>query len=136
MQQAADQRRDTVMFASESTPPVVLVVDDDIDVRDTVVGILESRGYTVVEAASGREALEILDRDETIGVLFTDVMMPGISGITLAKKALEKRPGLKVVLTSAYMREAPGEDIPVLKKPFHTADLLHAIEHTTGRLVP
>jgi two-component system cell cycle sensor histidine kinase/response regulator CckA len=123
------------MFASESAPPVVLVVDDDHDVRATVTGILESRGYTVVEAASGREALEILARDETIGVLFTDVMMPGISGITLAKRALEKRPGLKVVLTSAYSRETPDAEIPMLKKPFQTADLLHAIERPAGRPV-
>jgi two-component system cell cycle sensor histidine kinase/response regulator CckA len=135
VQPTTTSKEETVMFASENAPPVVLVVDDDNDVRITVVGILESRGYTVVEAASGREALEILDRDETIGVLFTDVMMPGISGITLAKKALEKRPHLKVVLTSAYMREGPDAQIPVLKKPFHTADLLHAIERETGRQV-
>jgi len=124
------------MFTTDKGRPVVLVVDDDPEVRETLVNILEARGYTVIDAASGREALDILEHDETVQVLFTDVMMPGISGITLARKAMELRPDLKVVLASAYMRDggAPGE-MPVLKKPFHTADLLDAIGHDAGRPV-
>jgi CheY-like chemotaxis protein len=116
------------MFATDSAGPVVLVVDDDPEVRDTLTNILESRGYTVVDAATGREALDILERDDTIGILFTDVIMPGISGITLAKKAMQMRPDLKVVLSSAYMGDGPAADMPVLKKPFQTADLLAALE--------
>jgi len=122
------------MFATDKGRPVVLVVDDDPEVRETLVNILEARGYTVIDAASGREALDILEHDETIQVLFTDVMMPGISGITLAKKAMEMRPELKVVLASAYMRDGGApETMPVLKKPFHTADLLDAIGHEAGQ---
>jgi two-component system, cell cycle sensor histidine kinase and response regulator CckA len=124
------------MFTTEKAGPVVLVVDDDPEVRETLVNILEARGYTVIEAASGREALDILEGDETIRILFTDVIMPGISGITLAKKAMEIRPGLKVVLASAYMRDGPDGGMPVLRKPFHTADLLHALERDIGREVP
>jgi CheY-like chemotaxis protein len=116
------------MFATAKAGPVVLVVDDDAEVRETLSNILESRGYTVIDAATGREALDILERDETIGILFTDVIMPGISGITLAKKAMEMRPDLKVVLASAYMGEGSAADLPVLKKPFQTADLLAALE--------
>jgi CheY-like chemotaxis protein len=116
------------MFATANAGPVVLVVDDDAEVRETLTNILESRGYTVIDAATGREALDILERDETIGILFTDVIMPGISGITLAKKAMEMRPDLKVVLASAYMGEGSAADLPVVKKPFLTADLLAALE--------
>ena len=123
------------MFGNESEAPAVLVVDDDPDVRAMLCDVLQSRGYTVVDAASGREALDILERDETLRVVVTDVMMPGISGITLARKAMQLRPGIKVVLLSAYMRDPPGDDLPVLRKPFHTADLLHAIERNIGQQV-
>jgi hypothetical protein len=53
-------------------------------------------------------------------------MMPGISGITLAKKALELRPDLRVVLTSAFMREDAGS-LPCLKKPFRGDELVQAL---------
>jgi CheY-like chemotaxis protein len=117
-----------------SANPVVLVVDDDPDVRETVVGLLEPRGFTVIDAANGRQALEILERDPTIDVLFTDVMMPGISGITLAKKAIEMRPSLKVVLTSAYMRdEVSPAAAAVLPKPFLADDLVRTLRASCGR---
>lgn len=106
---------------------VVLVVDDDSDVRETIVNMLEPAGFTVIDASSGRRALEVLERDPTIEVLFTDVMMPGISGITLAKRALAMRPELRVVLTSAYCRDE-GEQLPCLRKPFHGDELVRAIE--------
>jgi CheY-like chemotaxis protein len=106
---------------------VVLVVDDDPDVRETIVSMLEPAGFTVVDAASGRQALDVLERDPTIDILFTDVMMPGISGITLAKRALELRPALRVVLTSAYFRDE-GERLPCLRKPFQGDELVRALE--------
>jgi CheY-like chemotaxis protein len=108
---------------------IVLVVDDDPDVRETVVNMLEPAGFTVIDAASGRQALEILERDSTIEVLFTDVMMPGISGITLARKALAMRPGLRVILASAYFQDE-GESFPYLRKPFHGDELVRMIEGT------
>jgi CheY-like chemotaxis protein len=105
---------------------VILVVDDDDEVRAAIVALLEPAGYTVVDAVNGRQALDILDRDPTVQVLFTDVMMPGISGITLARRALERRPDLRVVLTSAYMREQ-DDTLPCLRKPFRGEELLRAV---------
>jgi CheY-like chemotaxis protein len=106
---------------------VVLVVDDDPEVRETVVQILEEQGFTVIDAANGRQALDILESDPTVNVLFTDVMMPGISGITLARKAMELRPGLRIVLTSAYLRDdSPGE-MTLVRKPYMTEELLAAL---------
>jgi CheY-like chemotaxis protein len=105
---------------------VVLVVDDDPDVRETIVNILEPEGFTVIDAASGRQALSIIERDPTVQVLFTDVVMPGISGITLAKRALEFRPDLRVILTSAYMREE-NDRLPCLRKPFRGEELIRMI---------
>ena len=113
-------------MSASASKGVILVVDDDEDVRATVVSLLEPAGYTVVDAANGRQALDILERDPTVQVLFTDVMMPGISGITLVRKALERRPDLRIVLTSAYMREQ-GESVPYLKKPFRGDELLRAV---------
>ena len=122
-----DKRRGLTMAAGGARG-VVLVVDDDPDVRETIVNMLEPAGFTVIDAASGRQALDVLERDPTIDILFTDVMMPGISGITLAKKALALRPNLRVVLTSAYFREdGEGESLPCLRKPFHGDELLRAI---------
>jgi CheY-like chemotaxis protein len=108
---------------------VVLVVDDDPDVRGTIVSLLEPEGFTVIEAASGREALNILEYDPTVQILFTDVLMPGISGITLAKRALERRPDLRIILASAYMRDEE-DALPCLKKPFRGDELLRALSGT------
>jgi CheY-like chemotaxis protein len=105
---------------------VVLVVDDDPDVRETIVSMLEPEGFTVIEAASGREALNILEFDPTVQILFTDVLMPGISGITLAKRALELRPELRIILASAYMRDEE-DALPCLRKPFRGDELLRAL---------
>ncbi len=82
--------------------PIVLVVDDDPDVRQVLTDALETDGMTVIEAASGHEALRILDRDPTIGILLSDVMMPGITGITLAQQVAALRPDVKILLTTAY----------------------------------
>jgi CheY-like chemotaxis protein len=107
---------------------VVLVVEDDPDVRQTAVELLEANGFTVVEAANGREALEILAGDPTIRVMFTDVMMPGISGTTLAQRALAIRPDLKVLLTSAFLRDAAAGDLEVLQKPYREEELVARLE--------
>jgi CheY-like chemotaxis protein len=111
--------------------PIVLVVDDDPDIRRSVVQALEEDGIMGIGAASGHEALRILDRDPTISLLLTDIMMPGITGTTLADHATRLRPDVKVMFITAY---ALAGDLPrtrpVLAKPF-------AIDHlcTTVRAV-
>lgn len=107
----------------------VLVVDDDGFVQALTANMLTDLGYEVFEAASGAEALDILSRDESIDVLFTDVMMTGMGGRELAEKAQAIRPDLKVVFASGYfphaLRErgqlAPGTD--VLVKPYRRRDI-------------
>jgi CheY-like chemotaxis protein len=117
-----------MFFDSGKKRGVVLVVEDDPDVRQTAVELLEDNGFTAVEAASGREALEILRRDPTIRVMFSDVIMPGISGTTLAQRAMEIRPDLKVLLTSAFLRDAAAGDLEVLQKPYSEEDLVERLE--------
>jgi CheY-like chemotaxis protein len=117
-----------MFFGSERDRAVVLVVEDDPDVRQVAAEILEANGFTAVEAANGREALEILRRDPTIRVMFTDVIMPGISGTTLAQRAMEIRPNLKVLLTSAFLGDAAAGNLEVLQKPYREEDLVNRVE--------
>ncbi len=108
----------------------VLVVEDDDMVRAHVVGELTLLGYTVLAARDGREAMEILQGDAPIDVLFTDVVMPGgMSGPQLAVSALLLRPGLRVLYTSGYTENAvvhhgrldPG--VVLLSKPYRRQEL-------------
>ena len=99
--------------------PVVLVVDDDSYTRRAVVQALADDGMTGIEAASGQEALRILGRDQSIGLLLTDIMMPGIAGTTLADRASVVRPDVKIMFMTAYAA-AVGSGRPLIEKPFGT----------------
>ena len=107
----------------------ILVVEDEAAVRLMSVDVLESLGYAVVAAADGEQALDLLGRHPEITLLFTDIVMPGISGRVLADRATTQRPELKVLFTTGYTRNAvvhngtldPG--VAFLPKPF-TVDAL------------
>ena len=108
----------------------VLLVDDDDIVRATVGSMLEDLGYTVIEAAGGEPALEILQRGDKIDLLFTDVVMPGpLSGRKLADAAKRFDPALRVLFTSGYTENAivhhgqldPG--VELLSKPYSREQL-------------
>jgi len=102
----------------------ILVVEDDPDVREMVVGILSDLGYRTLVASNGPEALAILNRDRSVDLLFTDIVMPaGMSGTELARRASSLRPDLKVLLSSGYAREAnPSHsarvEFPFIAKPY------------------
>jgi signal transduction histidine kinase/CheY-like chemotaxis protein len=105
---------------------VVLVVEDEPDVRTVAVEGLRALGYTTLSACDGEEALTILRRDARIDLLFSDIVMPGaVNGVQLAQEARRLRPGLKVLLTSGYNTVAgtTPADIPVLPKPYDNARL-------------
>ena len=126
----ADQVAATGEPAAEPRPPhgdreVILVVEDESDVRELAVFSLRELGYEVLEAADGPSALKELDARADIRLLFTDVGLPGgLNGRQLADAALARRPGLKVLFTTGYARNAivhhgrldPGVDLIV--KPF------------------
>jgi PAS domain S-box-containing protein len=83
----------------------VLVVEDDAALRAFAVEILAELGYRVVEADGAAAALQLLDRID-VDLLFTDVVMPGMSGRALADEATRRKPGLKVLFTTGYTRNA------------------------------
>lgn len=113
----------------------ILVVDDDRHVREHAVDELSRLGYGVVSAGSGEEALAVLERQDDIDLLFTDVVMPGsLAGRALAAKAIELRPGLKVLFASGYFEGAlvgRGDletDVQFLMKPYVRKELAQKIE--------
>lgn len=91
------------MNAYPESLPTILIVDDEKVVRDMLRIQLEAAGFPVLDAAGGREAIQlILDRGAPIGLLITDVLMPFMNGRELATRVSIIRPDLKVLFISAY----------------------------------
>ena len=105
---------------------MILLVDDDDDVRETSADMLEELGYQVVQAASGEEALSMLDSRPDLEVM-TDVRMPGMSGLELSDLARSRRTDLKIILISGYFVPQPVAR-RFLQKPFRTHELDQAIQ--------
>jgi two-component system NtrC family sensor kinase len=111
------------------TGECVLVVEDDADVRAYVVDTLGGLGYDVLEAKSGEDALRLMTEYKGIGLLLTDVVMPGMNGRKLAEAARQRRPDLKVLYMTGYSRNAivhqgrldPGVDL--IQKPLSAEQL-------------
>jgi len=113
---------------------VVLIVEDDPLVRKYVITQIRGLGYTTLDAANAREALDIIDNNERIDLLFTDVIMPGpMNGRHLVDEALKRRPGLKTLFTSGYTENAIvhhgrlDSGVLLLAKPYRKSDLARMI---------
>jgi CheY-like chemotaxis protein len=117
---------------TETSQWTVLVVDDDPDVRQYAASVLDEAGYRVLTAADGESALAVVERDDSIDVLFTDVVMPGINGFELARAATAQRPSLKVLFASGYATDlTPAGQL--LKKPYRPLQLTREIESLLPR---
>jgi len=126
------------IFTESETAAVaakILVVDDNPDVRGVVVKQLSGFGYSVMVSQDGPSALDIIRNDETIDLLFTDIVMPGgMTGIELAREAQKLRPLLKILLTSGFAEATllthsqPGETINILSKPYRRQELARKIQ--------
>ena len=96
----------------------VLLVDDEMLIRLAARDVIEDAGDVVVEAANGLKALEILSSDPSIGLLFTDIRMPGMSGLDLAYQAEQMRPDLRIGITTGFSDVQIPARWPVLHKPW------------------
>lgn len=125
---------DPVLHRAESSDLVVLVVEDDPNVRRLCLRTLSSSGYTTLSAENGAEALRVIDAAERVDLVLTDVVMPnGMSGTELARTIAERWPGLRVIYMSGYTADFLARDAEhglahqLLQKPFTVAELTGAV---------
>lgn len=117
----------------------VLVVDDDRGVLRLTARMLRLEGYTVLEAGSGVEALRVLESEPGIQLVVSDVMMPGMHGLELATKILERDGCPQVVLMTGHAAELSGQleqrdpSVPLLLKPFTSQQLLKTVRRALGQ---
>ncbi len=116
-----------------STFPLVLIVEDEPFVREIAVAAIQDAGFEVVEAANAQEAVAILNSRSDVGVLFTDVDMPGkLDGLGLARLVHEQWPAIRLVVTSG--RSLPGpvpDDGRFMAKPYSLQTLAHTLTEVT-----
>lgn len=125
----AARKADAASPGSDMRALTILVVDDDALVLQSTAAMLADLGHRVLEAGSGREALEYLGRAQSVDVVITDQAMPGMTGMQLAATIKQQRPDLPVILASGYA------DLPLdlelslirLSKPFGQDRLAQAI---------
>ena len=113
----------------------ILYAEDDADMRRFFEKALEKAGHNVIACSDGERALRALKfADGAFDLLLTDIMMPGIDGIELAKQAEQLSPGIKVMFITGFAAVAlnPDSNAPknakVLSKPFHLKQLVSEVE--------
>jgi len=137
-QLVAGDEPDAAGERAEPPPPrgaeTVLLAEDEELVREILSEVLEEAGYTVLPAATGAEALGLLSGGATrVDLLLTDVVMPDLRGPDLAAAAAQRRPGLPVIFTSGYTRDAvlregiAAAEVAFLQKPVDSRELLRTV---------
>jgi PAS domain S-box-containing protein len=131
------------IFPEGDKVETILVVEDDADLRAYVSDVLRDLNYRVFSASSAQAALTILLQEEPkVDLVLTDVVMPGINGRELARRAQEIRPGLKILYMTGYSRNAVvhqgrlDEGVELLEKPISQAKLALRVREMLDRLSP
>jgi two-component system cell cycle sensor histidine kinase/response regulator CckA len=117
----------------------ILLVEDEEGLRALNARGLTSRGYTVLEAGNGVEAIDILEKSgKPVDLVVSDVVMPEMDGPTLARELRTRNPGLKIIFVSGYAEDAFQKNLPehekgqygFLPKPFTLKQLVAAVKET------
>jgi two-component system cell cycle response regulator CpdR len=112
--------------------PRILLAEDDDSLRGFLTRALERAGYEVTSCADGEEAVAVLD--QTWDLLLTDIVMPGMDGIEVARIAAARQPGLRIMFITGFAAVAltVGERAPagskVLSKPIHLREIVAEVE--------
>jgi len=109
----------------------VLLVEDNEDVGNLAETLLGELGHVVVRARSGLEALRLADGGAQFDIVFSDVVMPGMTGLELAKKLKQRRPQLPIILTTGYsdrITAIGSKGFPMLRKPYRMETLAVAVD--------
>jgi PAS domain S-box-containing protein len=103
----------------------VLVVEDNLDVRDVTVSLLRQLGYRTLEVETAAEALDVLAAGQAVDLVFSDVVLPGqTDGLALARTIIRRYPRIPVVLTTGYTKVFDTDpEFPVLRKPYQMSAL-------------
>jgi two-component system OmpR family response regulator len=120
----------------------VLVVDDEDSLRDFAAKLIEKRGYRVLTAANGNDALAVVKSGVGVDLVVLDVMMPGLDGLQTLEQMRSLQPGLFVILLTARTGDSEvlggykqGADY-YITKPLRPAELLNIIDYLIGSLSP
>jgi two-component system cell cycle sensor histidine kinase/response regulator CckA len=114
----------------------VLVVEDNAQVRRTIVKSLRANGYAVIEASDSYEAFEVIEsRPGAVSLVVTDLVLSGVNGVELARTIQRREPGIRVVYMSAYGDDPWGlrgkvPENQFLAKPFSLVELLDVVQKT------
>ncbi|HCN07668.1 MAG TPA: hypothetical protein DIT01_07010 [Lentisphaeria bacterium] len=118
----------------------ILVVEDDPQILDLTSGVLESRGYTVLRACDGKEALDTFDKAGRVDMMLTDIVMPHLNGFKLADQISKRQPELPILFMSGRIDDDSCRDRDIstladslLQKPFAPSKLLQRVRMTLDR---
>ena len=119
------------MQPKAGTRPVVLIVEDELLVRMDAVEAIEADGFEVVEAKNADDAIAILEQRNDIGLIFTDIDMPGsMDGLKLAHFVKDRWPPIKIIATSGHAK-ITANDLPeggrFMPKPYNPTEIADAI---------
>jgi CheY-like chemotaxis protein len=123
---------------SAAAPAVVLIVEDELLLRELAVELVEEAGFVALQAGDAEEAVALLEAHSDIAVLFTDINMPGsMDGLELAHAVHDRWPAIKILVASGQIRPKPS-DLPsnsvFLGKPYGGEAVIARLRSLVGRL--
>ncbi|HOP35032.1 MAG TPA: response regulator [Syntrophales bacterium] len=116
----------------------ILIVDDEINMLLVLEAMLRKEGFSVLKAADGLEALQVLEKDEDIAVVVTDLKMPGLDGLGLLDRVTDAWPGIPVIIITAHGTVSTAVEalkkgaFDYVTKPFDREDLLNSSRKRGG----
>lgn len=132
-------KKEPAILPHGNADEVILVVEDEDQLREMSVETLLELGYTVLSAPDGARALDLMERRPRIDLPFTDIVMPGMNGQQLADAARTGRPDLKLLFTTGYTRDVIvhhgrfDDDVSLIQKPFTASQLARKVREELDR---